>query len=89
MEIHPAFRGQFSSRYYMQKSQHLRILYQNDETENQICDMKKLLTFEFCFTVEIYWKHRVKRAKEIAWEKIISGKLDPGIPVKRDETFFT
>ena len=42
--------------------------------------LKKCLTFEFCFTVEMYWKYGLlsldKPPETITSEKIIPGKLD-------------
>ena len=50
----------------------------DNETENGMWGLKKLLTFEFCFTMEMYWKYHFfsldKWAKTITWDKNFPGK---------------
>ena len=33
------------------------IMHENNEIGNRMCGLQKLLTFEFCFTMEVYWKY--------------------------------
>ena len=59
MKFHLSFLGQFLPRYYMQKSQHLKIIiHYNNDTDNRTRNLKKILTSEFFFTMKMYWKHR-------------------------------